>query len=413
VKKTHSLNESNPADDLGKVGVKTAAVHAGTPANGLTGASAPDIVMSTTFVIDPSVAFSADEINDETPYVYTRWGNPTIRQLERKLAVLECAEECVAFGSGVAAIAALFFTTLKAGDHLLMSDVTYAAASEFANQKLPGLGIEVTRVDTSDPENVRAALRPNTRLVYLETPVNPLLRLTDVEAIVQIAHEAGAAVSVDSTFATPIGLRPVALGADYVIQSLTKYICGHGDAIGGAIIGRGEDLKKLRTMAIHMGGIISPFNAWLIMRGLATLPIRMAAHQETAFAVAQHLEEHPKITRVIYPGLPSHPQYDLACCQMSNFSGMLTFQVEDGPAAARLLSERLEIIHYAVSLGHNRSLVCYLSTDDLLRSSFHLTQEQEMSYRAFAGKGVFRFSVGLEDAADLIADLDQALAPLG
>ncbi len=412
MKKSRSLNESNPADDLCKVGMNTAAVHAGTTTNGLTGASAPDIVMSTTFVIDPSVAFSADQINDETPYVYTRWGNPTIRQLERKLAVLEGAEECVAFGSGMAAISALLFTTLSAGDHLVMSDVTYAAASEFANQKLPGLGIEVTRVDTSDPENIRAALRSNTRLVYLETPINPLLRLTDVEAIVEIAHAVGAAVLVDSTFATPIGLRPIELGADYVIQSLTKYICGHGDAIGGALIGRSDELKRIRTMAIHMGGIISPFNAWLIMRGLTTLPIRMAAHQENALAVARHLEQHPKITRVMYPRLPSHPQHELARRQMSNFSGMLTFQVEDGPAAAQLLSERLQIIHYAVSLGHNRSLVCYLSTDDLLRSSFHLTPEQEASYRAFAGNGVFRFSVGLEDAADLIADLDQALAPL-
>ncbi|MCE5253158.1 MAG: aminotransferase class I/II-fold pyridoxal phosphate-dependent enzyme [Actinomycetia bacterium] len=412
MKKSRRLYEPNPADDLRKVGVRTAAVHAGTPAHALTGASAPDIVMSTTFVIDPSVPFSADEINDETPFTYTRWGNPTIRQLERKLAVLEGAEEAVAFGSGVAAIAALFLTTLKGGDHLVMSDVTYAAASEFANQKLPNLGIAVTRVDTSDPENVRAALRPETRLVYLETPVNPLLRLTDVEAVVKIAHEAGVPVSVDSTFATPIGLRPVELGADYVVQSLTKYICGHGDAIGGAVIGRGEELNKLRTMAIHMGGIISPFNAWLIMRGLATLPLRMAAHQETALAVAKHLEGHPKITRVVYPGLPSHPQHELARRQMQNFSGMLTFQVQDGAAAARLLSDRLQLIHYAVSLGHNRSLVCYLSTDDLLRSSFHLTPEQERSYRAFAGDGVFRLSVGLEDAADLIADLDQALAPL-
>lgn len=412
MKNSGSPNASGPADDWRAVGIRTAAIHAGTPANGLTGASAPDIVMSTTFVIDPSVAFSADEINDETPYVYTRWGNPTIRQLERKLALLEGAEDCVAFGSGVAAIAALFLHVLKSGDHLVMSDVTYAAASEFANQKLPNLGISVTRVDTSDPENVRAAIRPTTRLVYLETPVNPLLRLTDVEAVVSIAHEAGVPVSVDSTFATPIGLKPIELGADYVIQSLTKYICGHGDAIGGAVIGRSDELKKLRTMAIHMGGIISPFNAWLIMRGIATLPIRMAAHQETALAVARHLERHPKVTRVMYPGLPSHPQHDLAVRQMKNFSGMLTFQVDDGPAAARLLSERLEIIHYAVSLGHNRTLVCYLSTDDLLRSSFHLTADQERSYRAFAGAGVFRFSVGLEDAADLIADLDQALAPL-
>jgi methionine-gamma-lyase len=394
------------------MGVRTKAVHAGTPFHPLTGASAPDIVMSTTFVIEPGISFSADDMTDEMPFVYTRWGNPTIAQLEEKLAVLEQAEECVAFGSGVAAIAALFLHSLRATDHLVMSDVTYAAASEFANQKLPDLGVEVTRVDTSKPENVRAALRPNTRLIYLETPVNPLLRLTDVEAIVQIASEGGAMVAVDSTFATPIGLRPFELGADYVIQSLTKYICGHGDAIGGALAGRREDMKTLRKMAIHMGGIMSPFNAWLIMRGLATLPLRMAAHQDGALAVARHLEEHPAVTRVIYPGLPSHPQHELATRQMENFSGMVTFQVKDGPAAADLLAKRLEIIHYAVSLGHNRSLVCYLGTDDLLRSSFHLTSEQESSYREFAGDGVFRLSVGLEDPADLIADLDNALSPL-
>jgi methionine-gamma-lyase len=410
--KTRALNETHPSLNFYGVGVKTAAVHAGTPPNAVTGAAAPDIVMSTTFVIDSSIAFSADEINDETPFVYTRWGNPTIAQLERKLAVLEATEDCVAFGSGVAAIAALFLHSLKAGDHLVMSDVTYAAASEFANQKLPGFGIEVTRVNASNPENVRAALRPNTRLVYLETPVNPLLRLTDVEAVAKIAHEGGALVAVDSTFATPIGLRPVELGADYVVQSLTKYICGHGDAIGGAILGRSEALKKLRTMAIHVGGILSPFNAWLILRGLSTLPIRMAAHQENALTVARHLEAHPKVVRVMYPGLPSHPQHELATRQMRNFSGMVTFQVKDGPKVARLLSDRLRIVHYGVSLGHSRSLLCYLGTDDLLRSSFHLTSEQEKSYREFAGEGVFRFSVGLEDPTDVVTDIEHALAPL-
>lgn len=393
-------------------GLKTLAVHAGTPANPLTGASAPDIVMSTTFLIGPGISFSADEITDETPFVYTRWGNPTVKQLEHKLAALEGAVEAVAFGSGVAAISTLFFHTLKAGDHLVMSDVTYAAASEVANQKLPELGIQVTRVDTSNPENVRRAFRSNTRLVYLETPANPLLRLTDVEAIATLAHEQGVPVAVDSTFATPVGLRPIELGADYVIHSLTKYICGHGDAIGGALMGPGEELKKVRKLAIHLGGILSPFNAWLILRGLTTLPIRMAAHQENALAVARYLENHPRIMRVIYPGLPSHPQHDLAVRQMKNFSGMLTFQVQDGPAAAQLLSERLRVIHYAVSLGHNRSLVCYLPTADLLRTSFHLTPEQELSYRAFAGEGVFRLSVGLEDSEDLIADLEQALEPL-
>ena len=413
MKKPASLRKLVTTNAAQKMGVQTAAVHAGTPPNQLTGAAAPDIVMSTTFVIDPSIAFSADEMNDETPFVYTRWGNPTVAQLERKLAVLEAAEDCVAFGSGVAAIAALFLHCLKTGDHMVMSDVTYAAASEFANQKLPDLGMEVTRVDTSNPENVRAALRPNTRLVYLETPVNPLLRLTDIAAVAEIAHAGGAAVAVDSTFATPIATRPVELGADYVVQSLTKYICGHGDAIGGALLGRTDQMNKLRTAAIHMGGIISPFNAWLIMRGATTLPIRMAAHQQNAFAVARALEQHPKIIRVMYPGLPSHPQHELAVRQMKNFSGMVTFQVKDGPAAAQLLSDRLRLVHYGVSLGHTRSLIAYLGTEGLMHSSFHLTPDQEKSYRVFGGDGVFRFSVGLEDAADIIDDIDQALEPLG
>jgi methionine-gamma-lyase len=365
--------------------------------------------MSTTFLIDPGVSFSADDITEETPFVYTRWGNPTISQLEQKLAVLEGTEDCVAFASGMAAITALFLHVLKPGDHLLMSDVTYAAASELANDELPGLGIEISRVDTSVTANVAAALRPNTRLVYLESPANPLLRLTDVESVAQLAHEAGAVVAVDSTFATPIGMRPVEFGADYVIHSLTKYICGHGDAIGGAIAGRREELSRLRSLAIHLGGVLSPFNAWLIMRGAATLPLRMAAHQEGAFAVARYLESHPLVTKVMYPGLESHPQHALAKRQLKNFSGMLTFQVKDGPRLAELLAARLQIIHYAVSLGHPRSLIIYLPTDELLRSSFKLDPEQEASYRAYAGDGIFRLSVGLEDPADLIADLEQAM----
>lgn len=401
------LKQSRP------VGMKTAAIHAGHPPNPVTGASAPDLVMSTTFVIEPGISFSADDINAETPFVYTRWGNPTVSQLEQKLAVLEGTEDCVAFASGMAAITALFLHVLKAGDHLLMSDITYAAASELANDRLPHLGIAVTRVDTSDPARVQAALRPNTRLVYLESPANPLLRLTDIEAVAGMARAVGAAVAVDSTFATPVGMRPAALGADYVIQSLTKYICGHGDAIGGSIAGPRNDLAGLRSLAIHLGGVLSPFNAWLIIRGMATLPIRMAAHQEGAFAVARYLEQHPRVTRVVYPGLESHPQHELAARQMQNFSGMVTFQVEDGPRAAHLLAERLEIMHYAVSLGHPRTLVIYLPTADLMRTSFKLDPEQEAAYRAYAGDGLFRLSVGLEDPADLIADLEQALAPLG
>lgn len=392
-------------------GISTLAIHAGEEPDPQTGASAPNLVMSTTYVTSADVSFSAEDFSENTPYFYTRWGNPTVTQLERKLAALEGAEGAIAFASGMSAITSLLLQFLKPGDHLIISDVSYAGTAEFAKDYLPSRGIEVTRVDLSDLNKLEAAIKPNTRLVYAETPANPILKLTDIAAVASIAHRVGAKLIVDSTFATPIATRPIELGADFVVHSLTKYIGGHGDAIGGAVLGRLEDLAQLKKDAsIHMGGILSPFNAWLIMRGLSTLPIRMRAHQEGALALANALENHPKIKRVIYPGLASHPQAELARTQMKNFSGMISFQVkDDGLETARRLSERLEVIHYAVSLGHQRSLIFYLPTDQLLRSSFILDQSQEAVYRSFAGDGIFRFSVGLEDAADLITDLDQAL----
>jgi methionine-gamma-lyase len=273
--------------------------------------------------------------------------------------------------------------------------------------------VKVTKVNMADLDEVRAAVTPGTRLVYAETPANPILRLTDIEAVANIARQAGALLAVDSTFATPIATRPIELGADLVLHSLTKYLGGHGDALGGAVIGGRELLSDLRRkIAVRIGGVISPFNAWLIMRGLATLPIRMEAHERAAQAVAVFLESHPKIKRVIYPGLASHPQRELAQKQMKNNSGMISFQVQDGPAAARVLSEHLNIIHYAVSLGHHRSLLFYIPTADMLETTFKLTAAQERSYREYAGDGVFRFSVGIEDPEDLCADMEQALAHL-
>jgi methionine-gamma-lyase len=394
-----------------KLGFATRAIHAGEAPDPTTGASAPNIVMSTTFVTEADASFSAEDFGPETPYIYTRWGNPTIAQLERKLASLEGAEAAIAFASGMAAVNALLLQSLKPGDHLVLSDVSYAGVAELAKDYLATHGVEVTRADFSDPRNVEAAIRPNTRLVYAETPSNPIIRLTDIAAIAAIAHKAGAKLAVDSTFATPVATRPLELGADFVVQSLTKYLGGHGDAIGGTVLGTASDLAELRKGAlIHFGGIISPFNAWLIIRGIATLPIRMRAHEAGATAVAHFLEAHPKVKRVIYPGLRSHPQAELARRQMKNFSGMLSFQVkDDGAKVARDFSERLEVVHYAVSLGHHRSLIFYLATDDMLRTSFSMTPAQEASYRAFAGDGIFRFSVGLEDPADIIADLERAL----
>ncbi|NWJ52579.1 MAG: PLP-dependent transferase [Bacteroidetes bacterium] len=396
------------------LGINTTVIHAGEAPDPISGASAPNIVMSTTFVTDANAGFSVEGLEEDAAWIYTRWGNPTIHQLEEKLAAVEHGESAVAFASGMAAITALLLHTLHSGDHAIVSDVAYAALSEMTNELIPGLSISITKVNTSNLNAIENAILPNTQLIYIETPCNPLLRLTDIHAVAKIAHDVGAKLAVDSTFATPMATRPLELGADFVVHSLTKYLGGHGDALGGVIIGSREELATLRkTTAIRLGGVISPFNAWLIMRGIATFPLRMKAHAENALVIAHFLENHPKITRVIYPGLPSHPQHELAQCQMHNFSGMLTFQVKDGREAAKAFAQHLQIIHYAVSLGHHRSLIFYLPSDDLLRTSFKLsTPEQLDSWRLFAGDGIFRFSVGLEDVEDIIHDLEQALEKL-
>ena len=405
------MQQSEPRPDAG---VRTLAIHAGERPDPETRASSPNLVMSSTFATEKPVGFSAHEIDDTTPFTYTRWANPTVRMLEEKIARLEGAEACACYASGMAAASAMFLSLLRAGDHVIVSDICYAGVSELANENLPALGIEVSRVNLSDPAALEAALRPTTRLVHLETPVNPLTRITDIAAVSRLAHAAGALVSVDSTFATPIGTRPIALGADLVMHSATKYLCGHGDAMGGAVAASRELVQRLvGTGTVHLGGNLSPFNAWLIARGMATLPLRMQAHAENALAVARFLESHPRVTGVNYPGLASHPQHNLARSQMDNFSGMLSFRIrggeQDGTALAERMAERLSIIHYAVSLGHHRSLVVWMPTASLLATSFRLTPEAEADYRRFAGEGVFRLSVGLEDPEDLSADLDSVL----
>jgi len=277
---------------------------------------------------------------------------------------------------------------------------------------LPRWGIDISPVDTSDLEQVADAITPKTKMLWIETPANPIMRLSDIEALAELAHGRGVEdVVVDSTFATPMATRPLELGADFVVHSLTKYIGGHGDAMGGAVLGRAADLDALNLEAmVHYGGVLSPFNAWLILRGAATFPLRMKAHEETAMAVARFLEGHDAVTRVYYPGLPSHPQHDLARRQMRNFSGMLTFQTRDGGrTVAERMIDGLEVIHYAVSLGHHRSLIYWIPTEMLMQSTFRLTPEAETRYRDFAGDGVFRFSVGIEDPDDLCADLDRVL----
>jgi methionine-gamma-lyase len=391
-------------------GPQTLSIHGGEAPDPVSGASAPNLVMSSTFVVDEEISFSANNLSSETPFVYTRWANPTTQQLESKLAILEQAEAGIAFASGMAASAAVLLAHLSQGDHLVISNTNYPGTAEFARETLTRLGIEVTPVDTSELANIESAMRDNTRMVWLETPSNPLLRISDIRGAADLAHRQDALLAVDSTFASPIATRPMTLGADLVVHSLTKYIGGHGDAMGGSVCGKQELIGPLRGEAlVHYGGVISPFNAWLIMRGMATLPLRMRCHQENALAVARFLEDHDRVEKVLYPGLESHPQHALASSQMDNFSGMICFRCADPKRVAERMMQRLEVIHYAVSLGHHRSLVYLMQTDDLIGSSYRLEGEELDKYRDAAGEGVFRLSIGLEDSADLIRDLDSVL----
>jgi cystathionine beta-lyase/cystathionine gamma-synthase len=396
----------------------TLAIHAGEEPDPTTGALTLPIHTSAAFKLPgfgPKLFDALLMESHQPPHAYVRWGHPTARMLEEKVAALEGGESALALASGMATVSAVAFTFLESGDHLIASEVCYAGSVELFGVHLPKQGIEVGLVDTSDLNQVKNALRPNTKIIYVETPANPILRISDVQALAQIAHDAGALLVVDSTWATPCLQRPLVLGADYVIHSATKYLNGHGDALGGVIVGPAEGVHRIRKEAlVHLGGAISPFNAWLIARGLVTLPLRMARHCENALTVARFLEDHPAVSRVVYPGLENHPHHELACQQMAvhgtaRFGGMLTFQLKHGLGAAITLAEKIRLFTYATSLGHARSLLFYYPTDLYVDAVPYLTDSQKARIREWTGDGIVRVSVGLEDPQDLIADLDQAL----
>lgn len=395
-----------------KYRTRTQAIHAGESIDPATKASAPNIAMSNSFVMREVSGFSIDAFGDNKPYVYSRWDNPTVRMLEDKLAILENAEACSCFASGMAATSAILNSTLKRGDHLVATDVHYSGTAELIRFLRDSAGIEVTLVDPTDLRMIEDAVQPGrTKLFWFETPSNPLLTITDISAVSQLAHQVGAHLVIDSTLATPIATRPLELGADFVVHSLSKYIGGHGDALGGAVLCSGANMKSIRDHErVHIGGVLSPFNAWLIARGLATLPLRMPAHTASALKVAQFLEAHPRVTRVLYPGLESHKGYKIAKQQMQEcWGGLLSFSVVDGKVLAQQMPTQVEIIHYAVSLGSHRSLIFWMETDEMLRSSFVLPPSLERQYRETTGDGIFRFAVGLEDPDDLCEELSRCL----
>lgn len=385
-------------------GFQTRSVHTGNDVDQESGAIKRPITMANSYELpyDPSTMnWSSADKN-----LYTRNGGSNQKYLEEKLASLENGEDCIVLASGVAALSGLFFALLKTGDHVIFSSVTYVAVYRLLNELLNNkFQIETTIVDTSKIENIKKAIRPNTKLIPIETPGNPTLMISDIQAIAQLAHQNGILLSVDNTFASPWNQRPTELGADFTIENLTKYINGHGDAMAGAIIGQKKYLDIIRAQSqINLGATISPFNAWLIMRGAVTLSLRMREHNNNALKVAQYLESLPCVRFVAYPGLPSHKGHAIAKKQMSpGFGGILSFGLKANHDTHNRFVSHLKVITSAVSLGHDESLIVFLGEED----------ERQYLYPKEFHEGFFRLSVGIENCEDIIWDIKQALQKSG
>lgn len=383
---------------------ETLAVHAGSRKDDTFGAINEPIYMTSNYRIPTDgtpVDWSGTHSN-----IYARNRNINQMVLQDKLCALTGAEDCAVFACGVAALTGVFIPFLNTGDHAVVSEVCYSATNLLFREYLPNkYNIEVTFVDGTDTEAVRKAMRPNTKLVHIESPGNPTTGIADIEAIARIAHEAGALLSVDATFAGPICIKPLSLGADLEIHSMTKYINGHGDSLGGCVLGRTELLEQVKNVAmVNFGGILSPFNAWLINRGLTTVPLRMAQHSKVALAVARFLESCPAVRFVWYPGLESHPQHERAKKQMQGqYSGMISFDIVGDEKAHERFLDSLKLVTHAVSLGDIESLIVYYDENS----------DKLPHYPDIYKEGFFRFSVGLENEDDLIADLKQAMESAG
>jgi methionine-gamma-lyase len=386
------------------LGFHSRALHAGKFHDKTTGAHATPIFQTSTFIFDDADQGARRFAFEEGGYIYSRLGNPNMTELEELVANLEGAEAGLAAGSGMAAISTALLTLLKKGDHIVASDTLYGCTFGFITEMLPQYGIEVTMVDASNLKEVEDALKDNTKVVYLETPANPTLKLIDIKGVSEIAHKKDAKVVVDNTFMTPYLQKPIALGADVVVHSATKYLGGHGDLIAGVVAGPQELLAQMRVPHLKdLGGIISPFDAWLLVRGIKTLGLRMEKHCTNAQKVAEYLEKHPLIEEVYYPGLPSHPQYELAKEQMSGFGGMIAFELKGGVEEGKVLMNNVEMIGLAVSLGSVDSLIQHPA------SMTHSPVPKEERLAAGITDGLVRLSVGIEDAEDVIADLEGAL----
>ncbi len=383
----------------------TLAVHAGDSPDPVSGALDPPIVLASAFAF-ADAAEAAGRFDGSRPGpIYSRWRNPTVDALEGKMAALEGAEDCVALASGMAAVHAALTASLSTGDHVIAPSSLYAETARLLRGPLARFGVATSFVDTTDLRAVERAFRPETRVVYAETPANPTLAITDLAALAGLTHAHGAKLVVDSTFATPYHQRPLAWGADLVLHSATKALCGHGDAVGGVVSGSAREVVAVREQGVRTsGGALSPLSAMLIARGARTLGLRMARASASAHELARRLSEDPRVQQVAYPGLPSHPGHHIAARQMERgFGALIAFEVRGGLVAGARAYDAVEVISRAVSLGDTRSLMTHSA------STTHASLTPAQRAEAGLGEGLLRLSVGIEDVEDLWEDLDRAL----
>ena len=388
-----------------KCGLGTTAIHAGTLKN-LYGTLAMPIYQTSTFIFDSAEQGGRRFALEEAGYIYTRLGNPTTTVLEDKIAALEEGEAAVATSSGMGAISSTLWTVLKAGDHIVTDKTLYGCTFALMCHGLTRFGIDVTFVDTSNLDEVKNAMKENTRVVYLETPANPNLKIVDIEALAKLAHtNPNTLVIVDNTFATPYMQKPLTLGADIVVHSVTKYINGHGDVIAGLVITNKALADQIRFVGLKdmTGAVLGPQDAYYIIRGMKTFEIRMERHCKNARKVVEFLNNHPKIERVYYPGLETHPGYEIAKKQMKDFGAMISFELKGGFEAGKTLLNSLKLCSLAVSLGDTETLIQHPA------SMTHSPYTKEEREAAGITDGLVRLSVGLENVEDIIADLEQGL----
>ena len=388
-----------------KCGLGTTAIHAGTLKN-LYGTLAMPIYQTSTFIFDSAEQGGRRFALEEAGYIYTRLGNPTTTVLEDKIAALEEGEAAVATSSGMGAISSTLWTVLKAGDHIVTDKTLYGCTFALMCHGLTRFGIDVTFVDTSNLDEVKNAMKKNTRVVYLETPANPNLKIVDIEALAKIAHtNPNTLVIVDNTFATPYMQKPLTLGADVVVHSVTKYINGHGDVIAGLVITNKALADQIRFVGLKdmTGAVLGPQDAYYIIRGMKTFEIRMERHCKNARKVVEFLNNHPKIERVYYPGLETHPGYEIAKKQMKDFGAMISFELKGGFEAGKTLLNSLKLCSLAVSLGDTETLIQHPA------SMTHSPYTKEEREAAGITDGLVRLSVGLENVEDIIADLEHGL----